>query len=104
MNQKEIEFRNSEGLRQSLHQVLQNDTLKRALETIMSHPDEFPSPIPGVHYDLILAREHSKTVGVNSAIKRLHELTKPIRDDKKEADVIERPQWGDYFTDKDQPE
>lgn len=95
MRPTEKEFRESSAWREELAQVLQNPTLQIALDVIRSNPSEFPAAIPGVHYDLILSREHSKTVGINHAIKKLHDLTRAQATIENIDDSAERQQWGD---------
>ena len=95
MTTKEIEFRSSQALRESLSQALKDPSLQMALEIIKSSPDEFPPQIPGIHYDLILSRAHAHSVGTNNAIKRLTDLSKPLSTSEPIQEDSLRPEWMD---------
>jgi len=95
MTAKEVEFRSSQALRESLSQVLRDPTLQMALEIIRMAPDEFPSQIAGVHQDLLYSREFAKTVGTNNAIKRLTDLSKPLSTSEPIQEDSLRPEWMD---------
>jgi hypothetical protein len=95
MTKSEIEFRSSQGLRDLLAELLKNPTLQMALTIIKSSPEEFPNQVPGVHYDLLCARDYAKTIGINSAIKKLSELTEPIKMNEEFSRASTRPEWMD---------
>ncbi len=97
MNKKEIDFRRSDGLRTAWAAIMADGTTIRALEAVVSMPDSFPEPIPGAHPDTLLAREYSKSVGVNDTIKRLKLLCEKLPDGDPEKLMQEaaREQWLD---------
>lgn len=97
MNEQERTFRSSQSLRLELAEILKQPTLQRALDALRSSPDEFPAPIHGVHYDLVLGREHAKTIGANSTIKRLYALTKEPAKESEFQKEATREEWGDYL-------
>jgi len=97
MTTKEKEFKSSQALRTELAQLLENPTMQMALDAIRSHPEEFPAQIPGIHYDLILSREHARTIGTNNAIKRLIGLTKEVSSNSEFEKEANREEWMDHI-------
>lgn len=102
MTKKELEFRNSDGLRKRLAEILDDPTMKMALEIISVAPHEFPLPQNGTHYDVVMGREFSRIIGINSAIKKLRALCEKAPEPKDLQKLAERTQWLDNLTQEQQ--
>ncbi len=92
----EEEFRNSPGLVEELARILREPTLLHALDVIRSSPSDLPPMATGIHFDVIMAREHAVTVGTNKAIAKLFRLSSPkTKDDGFQQDA-NREEWFDH--------
>lgn len=90
------EFRSNQPLRDSLHQILESEPMKTALQLVMRYPESVPMAVTGHPYsDAVLARELAEVVGNNKAIKRLRLLAQPPNAKLEQEDGPERSQWAD---------
>lgn len=79
-NSKTIAFREQEGLRAQLKDLLANPVLKSALDAIREAgiPKSMPEIYSGVHPDTIVAHDYHKKVGINEVLATLTALTFPL--------------------------
>ena len=79
-NSKTIAFREQEGLRAQLKELLANPVLKSALDAIREAgiPKSMPEIYSGVHPDTIIAHDYHRKVGINEVLAALNTMTFPV--------------------------
>lgn len=93
---KEIqEFRRSSTYVRDLAQLLENPTLKEALERLdtLCRPRSMPSPMPGVAHDTTIAHAYCECMGVTKAIRALKAMAVAVEDGEinEDGEIEEEP-------------
>ena len=73
-------MRGSNVLREAMATLLDDSTMKQALDALeaATRPTSIPPPIPGNHPDTAIAHEYYRMLGVTQAVAALRSLATPI--------------------------
>lgn len=92
----EKQFRDHPELRAELEKLLDNPALKHALEIVedSAKPRAAPQARPNAHLDTLTSQHYYKIAGIQSAVDRLHRLTREnLPEEQQEDDLSSQPYW-----------
>lgn len=90
MKYTEKQFRDHTEMRAELEKLLENPTLKFALEIVeeSAKPRRLPEPRPNVHFDTLTSQQYYRLFGIQSAVDKLKKLTTENAPNEKEEDEL----------------